>query len=46
MVRGRSQTFSPKTEHWVKRDSATGQFMDVKQDGEKFKGVRRESSDR
>lgn len=41
-VRDRSQTYNPKTEQWVKRDSDTGRFMDVKQDGAKFKGVRRE----
>ncbi|MDN6868905.1 hypothetical protein QO202_12805 [Aeromonas caviae] len=42
MVRERSQTFNPVTEQWVKRDAATGQFMDVKQDGTPFKGVRKE----
>lgn len=41
-VRQRSQTFNPKTEQWVKRDTETGRFLDVKQDGDKFKGVRRE----
>lgn len=41
-VRGRSQTFNPKTEQWVKRDSNTGRFMDVKQNGTPFKGVRKE----
>jgi len=41
-VKNRSQTFNPKTEQWVKRDSDTGKFMDVKQDGEPFKGVRKE----
>lgn len=41
-VKNRSQTFNPKTEQWVKRDSGTGQFMDVKQDGKPFKGVRKE----
>jgi hypothetical protein len=41
-VKGRSQVFNPKTEQWVKRDTDNGRFMDVKQDGEKFKGVRRE----
>ena len=41
-VRDRSQVLNPKTEQWVKRDSDTGKFMDVKQDGSKFKGVRRE----
>jgi hypothetical protein len=41
-VRDRSQTFNPKTEQWVKRDSETGKFMDVKKDGDPFKGVRKE----
>jgi hypothetical protein len=41
-VRQRSQVLNPKTDQWVKRDTKSGQFMDVKQDGEKFKGVRRE----
>jgi len=41
-VRDRSQTYNTKTEQWVKRDTNTGRFLDVKQDGDKFKGVRRE----
>jgi hypothetical protein len=41
-VRNRSQVFNPKTEQWVKRDTGKGRFLDVKQDGNKFKGVRRE----
>jgi hypothetical protein len=41
-VRDRSQTHNPKTDQWVKRDDNTGRFMDVKQDGEPFKGVRKE----
>ena len=41
-VRKRSQVFNPKTEQWVKRDKDTGRFMDVKQDGTPFKGVRKE----
>lgn len=41
-VRERSQTYNPKTEQWVKRDSNTGRFMDVKQDGSPFKGVTKE----
>ena len=40
-IRGRSQTQTPSG-HWVKRDAATGRFMDVKQDRKPFKGVRRE----
>ncbi|WP_395065029.1 hypothetical protein [Flavobacterium sp.] len=41
-VKGRSQTYNPKTEQYVKRDTNTGRFMDVKQDGTPFKGVRKE----
>jgi hypothetical protein len=41
-VRSRSQAFNPKTEQWVKRNSDNGQFMAVKQDGNPFKGVRKE----
>jgi hypothetical protein len=42
-VRSRSQVFNPKTEQWVKRNTENGQFMDVKQDGNRFKGIRREN---
>lgn len=42
MVKRRSQTFNPVTKKWVKRNTETGQFMDVKSDGSKFKGVRKE----
>ena len=42
-VRGRSQTYNPKNDSWVKRDSKTGRFMDVKtSDNKPFKGVRKE----
>lgn len=41
-VRERSQTYNPKTNKWVKRDTNTGHFIDVKQDGTPFKGVRKE----
>jgi len=41
-VRGRSQTYNPKTNRWVKRDTGTGRFMDQKADPKPFKGVRRE----
>lgn len=41
-VKGRSQVKNPKTDRWVKRDRATGLFMDQKSDGKPFKGVRRE----
>lgn len=41
-VRDRSQTYNPRTEQYVKRDTDTGRFMDVKSDGNPFKGVRKE----
>lgn len=41
-VRSRSQTYNPRINRWVKRDSETGCFMDVKQNGTPFKGVRKE----
>ena len=30
------------TKKWTKRDTETGHFMDTKQDGAPFKGVRKE----
>lgn len=41
-VKQRSQTYNPRTGQWVKRDTNTGRFMDVKQNGNPFKGVRKE----
>ena len=41
-VRERSQTFNGKTRLFIKRDSITGRFLDVKTSGGKFKGIRRE----
>ena len=38
----RSQAYNPETQQWAKRNTENGQFMDVKQDGEPFKGVRKE----
>lgn len=40
-VKGRSQTTTPSG-HAVKRDTATGKFLDVKSDKTPFKGVRKE----
>lgn len=42
-VKDRSQTFNSATRQWVKRDTETGKFMDVKQNGQPFKGVRKEN---
>ena len=41
-VRERTQIKNPVTDLWVKRDSETGRFLDVKTSGGQFKGVRRE----
>ena len=42
-VRERSQTYNPKTDTWVKRDTNTGRFMDNKiSDNKPFKGIRKE----
>lgn len=41
-VRQRSQAYNPKTEQWVKRDTSTGRFLDVKQNRTPFKGVKKE----
>jgi hypothetical protein len=41
-VKDRTQTYNPKIDAWVKRDSNTGRFMDIKVDGDPFKGVTKE----
>ena len=41
-IKGRSQVRNPKTKRYVKRDTGTGRFLNVKSDRKKFKGVRRE----
>lgn len=43
-VTGRSQVYNPTTGNYVKRDTATGKFLDVKSDGTPFKGVRKEKT--
>lgn len=40
-VRGRSQTFNPRTQSWTKRGS-NGRFLDRKANDAPFKGVRKE----
>ena len=42
-VKGRTQVFNPVTGNYVKRDSSSGKFIDVKSDGKAFKGVMRET---
>ncbi|HEV7485935.1 MAG TPA: hypothetical protein VGQ65_09650 [Thermoanaerobaculia bacterium] len=41
-VRDRSQVQNPTNGNWTKRDTDSGRFIDQKQDGDPFKGVRRE----
>lgn len=42
-VADRSQTYNPKTDSWVKRDSETGRFLDQKtSNNSPFKGIRKE----
>lgn len=41
-VTDRSQTYNPKNDHWTKRDTNTGKFIDQKADEAPFKGVRKE----
>ncbi len=41
-VKERSQTYNPKTESWVKRDTNTGRFMNGKSDDKPFKGITKE----
>jgi len=42
-IKNRSQIRNPKTNQWVKRDSDTGRFMDVKTSSKKpFKGITKE----
>ena len=40
-IRDRSQVQNPNG-HWIKRDTETGKFLNVKHDETPFKGVRRE----
>lgn len=41
-IKNRSQTFNGKIKMYVKRNTSTGPFIDVKTSGGKFKGVRKE----
>jgi hypothetical protein len=45
-VKNRTQTYNPKNDTYVKRDSETGRFMDIKSDNTPFKGVAKEKDDR
>jgi hypothetical protein len=41
-VKDRSQVYNDHIDRFIKRDTETGRFMDQKQDGTPFKGVRKE----
>jgi hypothetical protein len=41
-VKGRSQTYNPQIDRWVKRDKGTGKFINQKSNTSPFKGVRKE----
>lgn len=42
-IKERTQVFNPKIDSWVKRDTETGKFMDVKTSSNTpFKGVSKE----
>lgn len=41
-VKDRSQFLNPQNGRYTKRDTETGQIMDVKSDGKPFKGVTKE----
>jgi hypothetical protein len=43
-VKERTQVYNPSTGNYVKRDTGTGRFLDVKSDGTPFKGVRKEKT--
>ena len=45
-VDDRTQNENPVTGRWTKRDHSDGRFMNVKSDGEPFKGVAKEPDGR
>ena len=42
-VKDRSQVYNPSTGNYVKRDTSTGRFIDVKSDGKPFRGITKEA---
>lgn len=42
----RTQIQNPRTGNWTKRDTDSGKFIDIKKDGEPFKGVAKEEDGR
>lgn len=42
-VKERSQILNPSTGNYIKRDTISGKFIDVKTDGKPYKGIRKEA---
>lgn len=42
-VKDLSQVFNPSTGNYVKKDTSTGRFIDVKSDGKPFRGITKEA---
>ena len=42
-VKDRSQVYNPSTGNYVKRDTSTWRFIDVKSDGKPFRGITKEA---
>lgn len=40
--KNRTQIYNPVTGNYIKRDSSSGKFIDVKSDGKAFKGIKKE----
>lgn len=45
-VDDRTQIYNPRIEMWVKRDTITGRFIEIKSDGTPFKGIAKETDGR
>lgn len=41
-VKGRKQVKNEKIDRWIKVDTKTGKFLDQKDDGKPFKGIRKD----
>lgn len=40
-IKNRIQSLNPRTKQWVKTNTKTGKFIDVKGNGTPFKGIRK-----
>ncbi|MFN0177007.1 MAG: hypothetical protein ACKVU0_20365 [Saprospiraceae bacterium] len=44
VLKGFSQVFNPATGNYLKRDTETGKFIEVKKDGKPFEGIPKEKA--